>query len=71
MTKRIRTARLGAIVGAGAAVLAISMAVPLAGTAQAATTVTIPAGPYTDGQSITVSGTGFPVPDTVIDCPSV
>ena len=61
MTKRIRTARLGAIVGAVAAVLAISMAVPLAGTAQAATTVTIPAGPYTDGQSITVSGTGFPV----------
>jgi hypothetical protein len=45
-----------------ASVLAVTAVVaPLAGTAEAATTVTIPAGNPTDGQTITVSGTGFPV----------
>jgi len=61
MTKRAKAARLGLMVGVAAAVLGVSVAFPLAGTALAATTVTIPSGPFTDGQSVTVSGTGFPV----------
>jgi len=43
------------------AVTSAAFIVPLAGTASAATTVNIPAGNPTNGQTITVSGSGFPV----------
>jgi len=43
-----------------AAVTAVLVVVSLAGTAVAATSVTIPSGPFTSGQLITVTGSGFP-----------
>ncbi len=55
--KTIRPALRGAI---AAALVSVAVVVSFAGTAFAQT-VTLPAGNPTDGQTITVSGTGFPV----------
>jgi len=46
--------------GIATVVALTAVIVPLAGTAFAAPAVTLSAGPYTSGETITVSGTGFP-----------
>jgi hypothetical protein len=56
-----KSTRIGLLVTVGAMVMATVVAVPLSGIAQAATTVNIPTPPFTNGQNITVSGSGFPV----------
>ncbi len=53
-TRAIRMAAAATVVALAAVV------VPLAGAAFAAPAVTLSAGPYTSGETITVSGTGFP-----------
>jgi hypothetical protein len=49
-----------ALVGAALAVASTGVAVNLAGVAHAAAAVTIASGPFNNGDSITVSGSGFP-----------
>jgi hypothetical protein len=49
-----------ALIAAAAAASALTFTVPLAGSASAATAVTIPPGNPSDGQTFAVSGTGFP-----------
>ena len=57
MRKKTRLALLGAAL----AVAGSGISIPFAGPASATTpVVTIPSGPFNDGQSITVSGTGYP-----------
>ena len=44
----------------GVTTIAAAIVIPLSGTAEAQPTITItPSGPYSSGQSVTVSGTGF------------
>src|SRR5580704_16076443 len=57
MRKKTRLALLGAALAVAGSGISISFA----GAASASTpAVTIPSGPFNDGQTITVSGTGFP-----------
>jgi hypothetical protein len=60
MLKRGTTWKLS-VAALAATVLSMAAVVgPFEGVASAATSISISAGPYTNGQSITVSGTGFP-----------
>ena len=61
MAIRTRTARAALMTMVATVVASAAFIVPFAGSASAATTVTIPAGNPTDGQTIVVSGNGFPV----------
>jgi hypothetical protein len=61
MAIRMRTGRAALLLAIATTVASAAFMVPFGGTASAATTVNIPAGNPTDGQTITVSGTGFPV----------
>ena len=60
--------------GLAVAFAVAAVVVPLEGTAFAATSANISAGPYTDGQVVTVSGSGFPnhtaLPSglTIVEC---
>ena len=56
-----KSIRMRLLATVGAMMVATVIVVPLSGTAQAATTVNIPTPPFTNGQLITVSGSGFPV----------
>ncbi len=60
MAIRTRTARAALMTMVATVVASAAFIVPFAGSASAATTVNIPAGNPTDGQTITVSGSGFP-----------
>ena len=61
MATRVKAKRMAPMAAVASVLAVMTVVVPLAGTAMAAAMVTIPAGNPTDGQTITVSGTGFPV----------
>ena len=70
MLKRGAALKVGGV-GAGALTLVIAALLgPLGGVASAATAISISAGPYTDGQTITVTGSGFPATTqiSIIEC---
>ena len=60
MRSKATKAKRIAVLAAAAAASALAFTVPLAGVASAAPAVTIPSGNPADGQTFTVSGTGFP-----------
>jgi hypothetical protein len=58
---RLTTAAIARMAGI-ATVVAVAAIVPFAGTASAAASATITTpGPYTDGETVTVTGSGFPI----------
>ncbi len=60
MRQRTRGARVIRLAGAGTVVALAAFVVPFGGAAFAAPALSMTAGPYTSGQTVTVSGTGFP-----------
>src|SRR5580704_12741057 len=60
MAIRMRTGRAALLLAIATTVASAAFMVPFGGTAFAAATVNIPAGNPTDGQVITVTGSGFP-----------
>ncbi len=60
MATRMRTGRAATIMAIAAMVTSAALMVPFGGSASAATAVNIPAGNPTNGQTITVTGSGFP-----------
>ena len=60
MSMRRTVTRVAGMAGIATVLTASAIVLPFGGAAFATPAVSLSAGPYTDGQSITVSGTGFP-----------
>jgi hypothetical protein len=74
MARKLTVSRIAGMAAIATAITVSAFIVAFAGTASAATSANLSAGPYSDGQTITVSGGGFPAHSalpsglTIVEC---